>query len=241
MKRFYKSVEVQRVTGADGADGWQVTLDGRGIKTVKGSAQIVPVEPLAQELALEWRTQGEKIDPATFQLRDMVDYTIDVVAPDPEGVAHRIVAYADTDTLLYRADPEEPLFARQLEKWEPIVTAFEAREGVSLKRASGIMHVAQQPAAMKRMRDILASLDPFMLTGVETMASLAASLIVSLTAIRPDADPLALWHAASLEEEWQAQQWGRDEEAEERRAKRTEDFLKARRLARLASGDPVSE
>ena len=43
MKRFYEEVDVRKST-----DGWQVTLDGRGLKTVKGTAQIVPTEALAR-------------------------------------------------------------------------------------------------------------------------------------------------------------------------------------------------
>ena len=37
----------------------QVTLDGRGLKTVKGTAQVVPTKALAEALASEWRDQGE--------------------------------------------------------------------------------------------------------------------------------------------------------------------------------------
>ncbi len=241
MKRFYKTVDVQPVAPESGAKGWQVMLDNRAIRTVKGSAQIVPHEHLAHELAREWRDQGEVIDAATLPMRDMVDYTIDVVAPQPSAVVDGLIAYADTDTLLYRANPEEALFKRQLEMWEPIVTAFEAREGVSFKRASGIMHVRQESAALARIRDLLGAFDPFVLTGVEAMTNLAASLITGLTAIRADADPLALWRAASLEEEWQAEQWGLDEEAEARRIKRESDFLKARQLVRVSLGEPTAE
>ena len=74
------------------------------------------------------------------------------------------------------------------------------------------------------------------LAALETMTSLAASLTIGLSALEPDADPLALWQAASLEEEWQADLWGRDEEAEERRAKRTADFERAARFAKAARG-----
>lgn len=231
MRRFYKQVDVAPVEG-----GWHVTLDGRAVKTVKGAAQIVPTEALARALAAEWGAQGEKLDPQTLPLRDMVDYACDIVAPDPAPVIDKIVAYGDTDTLLYRADPDKPLFARQQELWEPITAAFEGRHGVELVRISGIIHHAQDAAAMARLREVVAAQDPFTLAALEAMASLAASLVVALSAIESDADPAALWQAASLEEEWQAEQWGRDEEAEERRANRTRDFMKAHELVRLARG-----
>jgi chaperone required for assembly of F1-ATPase len=231
MKRFYNVVSV-----AQGEGGWQVTLDGRAIKTVKGLPQIVPTKGLGQALAEEWDAQGEKIDPASLPLRDMVDYALDVVTHTRADIAGKLVAYADTDTLLYRADPDEPLYTRQQEVWEPILTAFEAREGVAFKRVSGIMHTAQDKAALATLRAKLEKLDPFALAGLEAMTSLAASLTTGMSAMEADADALALWNAASLEEEWQAEQWGRDEEAEERRAKRTKDFLRAAEFVRLSAG-----
>ncbi|MGB3469620.1 MAG: ATP12 family protein [Erythrobacter sp.] len=232
MKRFYDAVDIRKA----GEKQWQVTLDGRGLKTVQTTPQIVPHKALALALASEWRDQSEDIDPASFPLRDMVDYAIDVVTADPAAVAGKLVDYADTDTLLYRADPDEALYARQQTEWEPIVAGFEAREGVSLKRVSGIVHVRQDEAALAHLRGRLSALDPFVLVGVEAMTNLAASLITGLSAIEADAEPLTLWRAASLEEEWQADQWGRDTEAEARRARREHDFLKACEFTQLASG-----
>jgi len=231
MKRFYDDVAIR---AAD--DLWQVTLDGRGLKTVKGTAQLVPTKALALELAKEWSAQGEELDPKSFPLRDASDYAIDVVAPDPAALADKLTQYGDTDTLLYRADPDEHLYARQQEVWEPIVTALEAREGITLNRVSGIIHRDQDKAALARLRERLIGLDPFALAGLEVMTSLSASLIIGLSAhdtSNPD-EALELWRAACLEEEWQADLWGRDHEAEERRAQRQADFLSAHQLISLS-------
>lgn len=229
VKRFYKDARTQAAP-----TGWQVMLDGRGVKTVKGAAQVVPSEALAEALVQEWAAQGEELDPATLPTRDMADYAIDVVAGDLSGVAERLTAYGDTDTLLYRADPEDALFAKQHEVWEPIVTAFEAREEVALKRISGIIHRDQDADALATLRARMERLNAFELAGLEAMVSLASSLIVGLSALDPRTDVNALWRAASLEEDWQADLWGRDEEAEESRAKREEDFLRACEFTRLA-------
>nr|WP_299195140.1 ATP12 family protein [uncultured Erythrobacter sp.] len=231
MKRFYDEVGTREVAG-----GWQVTLDGRGLKTVKGTPQVVRAEALAAELAKEWSAQGEELDPKSFPLRDAVDYAIDVITPDPASIVDTITKYGDTDTLLYRADPDEHLYARQIEVWEPVVTAFETREGIKLTRVSGIIHRDQDEAAQAALRARLMRLDPLALAGVEVMTNLAASLIVGLSAYETDdpAEALALWRAACLEEEWQADLWGRDYEAEERRAKRQADFLSAHQLTLLA-------
>lgn len=231
MKRFYKTVATRQHES-----GWQVTLDGRGIRTVKGTAQILPTPALAQALAGEWDVEGETLDPRAFPLRDMADYAIDIVTAERETVIAKLITYADTDTLLYRADPDEPLWARQQEVWEPIVTAFEATHGVSLRRVSGIMHAAQDNAAMATIRALMGAFDPFTLAALETKTTLSASLTIGLSALEPGADTLALWQAASLEEEWQADLWGRDEEAEERRTRRRADFERAARFAQAARG-----
>ena len=232
MKRFYKNVDVRRQDGdqADGSGpgpGWQVTLDERGVKTVGGAAQIVPSHAIARSLAAEWEAQGQTLDPKSFVLRDLADYAIDVVARQSGDVVEKLLNYGETDTLLYRADPDEPLYARQLEIWEPIVAAFEAREGVELVRISGIVHRPQPDATMARFRKRLCDLDPFALAGMEIMASLACSLTTALNAAEPDANSEEFWDAASLEEEWQAELWGRDEEAENRRNERKAQFLTA--------------
>lgn len=231
IRRFYKDVTLGQMPG-----GFQVLLDGRGVKTVGGSPQVAPTLALAEALAAEWQRQGKTIDPASLPLRDMADYAIDMVAPDPAAVAQGLLAYAETDTLCYRADPDEPLHARQQAAWEPLLERFEAAHGLAFTRVSGVLHRPQPPATLAALHTRLLTLDPFTLVGVEAMARLAASLVTALAALDAGGEegPLALWQAACLEEQWQAELWGRDEEAEQRRGRREADFLRACAFARLA-------
>jgi chaperone required for assembly of F1-ATPase len=231
IPRFYKDVTLAEVTG-----GFQVLLDARGVKTVGGAAQLLPSRALAEALAAEWARQGEKIDPASLPLRDMADYAIDMVTPNPHACAEGLLAYAETDTLCYRADPDEPLHARQQAVWEPLLAAFEAAHAVAFTRVSGVLHRPQPPATLAVLRARLLTLDPFVLAGVEAMTKLAASLVTAVAVLdaRHEDEPRALWQAACLEEEWQAELWGRDWEAEERRERREADFLRAAAFARLA-------
>lgn len=233
MKRFYQAATV--VPADEGAgSGWRVLLDGRGIKTAAAAAQVVPTRALAEALAQEWAAQGETIDAASFPLRDLADYAIDVVMLEREDVITSLLPYAETDTLCYRADPDEPLHRRQLEVWEPVLAQAEARFGVQFTRVSGIVHRPQPAQTLATLRGEMAQLDPFALAALRMTASLAASLATGLLALEPDAEITALWNAASLEEEWQADLWGRDWEAEERRAGRAEAFALAARFASLA-------
>lgn len=232
MKRFYKDVAVE---SADG--GFRVTLDGRPIRTQGGAAQVVPGRALADAMVAEWRAQGEAIDPKGFAFRDLADFALDHVAPDAAAAAARLLPFAETDTLCYRADPDEPLYRRQEELWEPLVQAAEARHGIRLERVCGVVHRPQPPETLAKLRATLEALDPFTLAALETLTRLAASLTIGLLAIEPDADPDALFAAANCEQYWQAELWGWEWQAEEDRARRLEAFRQAARFAGLARAD----
>lgn len=229
MKRFYREA-----AAVEGPDGWHVALDGRRVKTQGGNVLVLPNEVLAQLLAAEWAAQGEEIDPRGFAMRDLADYALDVVAADKPAAIAALMRYAETDTLCYRADPDEPLWKRQQEMWEPLLSACEAREGIRLQRVSGVIHRAQDPGALAILKARLETIDYLTLAALTTLTSLGASLVVGLAALEADADGEALWDAANLEEEWQAERWGRDAEAMERAAKRKAGFLAAIRFAAAA-------
>ena len=205
MKRFWKDTGVIEAPG-----GFGVHLDGRRVRTQGGRDQVVPSRDLALAMAAEWADQGETLDPARFVLRDLADFAIDVIAPDPAPIRAAILRFAETDTLCYRADPDEPLAKRQAEVWDPILHAAETRWQVRFVSVAGIIHRAQPPETLDRLDRVLAACDPF------TLAALNA-----------------LWRAAQLEELWQAELWGQDAEAESRRARHQAAFIAAARFAAL--------
>ena len=229
MKRFWKEAAVEPADG-----GWRVTLDGRPIRTQGGNPQVVPTRALAEALAEEWRAQGEEIDPRGFPLRDLADYAIDHVHPGRAAAIARLVPYAETDTLCYRADPDEALYRRQRELWDPLLAGLEARHGVRLEPVSGIVHRAQPEPAMAALRAALLDEDAFTLSALHALAPLAASLTVALAALEPGADPAALFDAANCEHDCQAELWGWDAEAERARAAKLAAFEAAAKFARLA-------
>lgn len=231
MKRFYKTTGIEQVDGA-----WRLVLDGRPIKTVGGRAQLVPTERLAKALAAEWEAQGEDIALELFILRDMADYAIDVVGSDRPAAIRALLAYAETDTLCYRADDGEALHDRQLVVWEPLLVAAERRWDIRFERIGGVIHQVQPPETLARFEAELAVLGDFALAALRNTAGLAASLVIGLAALEPDADPHALWDAANLEEDWQVELWGKDWEAMELREKRFGAFAAAMRFAELARG-----
>jgi len=229
MKRFYREVTV-----AQDEPGWRVLLDGRGIKTAGGRAQVVPTRALAEALAEEWSQQGEELDQDAFTLRHLADFAIDIVAPCRDEAVRMLLPFAETDTLCYRAEPGEALHRRQLEVWEPLLAEAEARWDVHFTRIGGIIHQHQPPETLARMHAALMTYCDFTLAALNQLANLSASLIVALAALDTKAEPEALWAAANLEEDWQTSLWGEDAEAAARRDRRFAEFAAALRFGALA-------
>lgn len=231
MKRFYREA---RAAPLD--QGWHVQLDGRPLKTQAGNPQIVPSRLLAEALAAEWAAQGDEIDPAGFVLRDLADHAIDVAGPERPALVTDLLRYAETDTLCYRAEPGEPLLERQEAVWEPLLSSAEQAYGVRFERIGGVIHRPQPAATLARMRTELEAHDAFAIAALLPLTTLSASLVIGLTALRGGTEPATLWDAANLEEDWQAEQWGIDSEAAQRRARRLGSFAAAARFAALARG-----
>ncbi|MDG2002530.1 MAG: ATP12 family protein [Novosphingobium sp.] len=232
MKRFYKEASVSQGDG-----GWQVLLDGRSIRTAAGKPQLLPTRQLAEAMAGEWASQGEKLDPKTFPLRDLADFALDSVSADRATTIAELVRYSEGDTLCYRADAGEPLHQRQIASWEPLLASAEQRWDVHFSRIEGIVHQPQPAETLSRMEAVLVAQSDFTLAALRMMASLAASLVIALAATSEDADAETLWAAANLEEDWQAEQWGRDNEAQVLRQTRLEAFALAMRFAALAKSE----
>ena len=231
MKRFYKEASIGET---EGGQAWRVLLDGRPIKTAGGRPQVVPTRALAEALAAEWTAQGEQIDARSFHLRDLADFAVDAVSDAREQTIRDLLPYAETDTLCYRAEPGEAFHERQLAVWEPLLAEAETRYDVHFTRISGIIPKPQPAETLARIELALAAESDFSLAALKMLSSLAASLVIAMSAIRPGADAEALWKAANLEEDWQVELWGEDWEAAEHRAARFEAFKLAMRLAELS-------
>ena len=140
MKRFWVSAGLEPCEG-----GYRITLDGRPIRTQGGRPQIVPTAALAEAMAEEWSIQGEKVAPEGFAYRDLADFAIDHVRPDRAGTIAALMRYAETDTLCYRADPDDALYRRQRELWgwDPEAERDRARKLAAFEAAAEFARLAR--------------------------------------------------------------------------------------------------
>ena len=207
-KRFWQAANVAEVGG-----GFGVALDGRPVKTPAKAGLVVPSRALAQGIAAEWDAQEKEIKPETMPLTRAANAAIDKVAVQFTEVADMLAAYGDSDLTCYRATEPAGLIERQAEAWDPLLDWAGQRFGARLKPTQGVMHVAQAPGSLKLVSAPLYEMTEFELTAMHDLVSLSGSLVIGLAAFE-DAFSLAdLWTWSRIDERWQEELWGEDDEA----------------------------
>lgn len=222
MKRFYKTASV---TGEAAPHG--VALDGRPVRTPARAALALPTRALAEAVAGEWNGQGEQILPRSMPLTGLANAAIDRVAADTGGFADTLARFAESELLAYRADAPPALVARQMAEWDPWLAWARARYDIDFRLATGILHVAQPPATLKRVRAAYRAFDAFRLAALNPVVTISGSAIVGLAVAEGRIDATEAWAIGHLDELWQAEQWGKDPLAEAGHAERQGDLAAA--------------
>lgn len=228
MKRFWRQAATIR-----GNDGWAVELDGKPIRTPERNLLLVPTEQLAQAITEEWNASGETVDPRSMPLTGFANAAIDRVAADPEGFAAALAKYGEADLACYRAESPGSLSARQEESWDELLAWARRRFDVDFCTSSGIVHVAQPEATVHRLAHAVSSVDAFHLAGLSPLVTIGGSLVAALAVLEGHLPPADAWHAVTIDEQWQREQWGADAEAEAALEARRSDFFAAARFLEL--------
>ncbi|MCV2446786.1 ATP12 family chaperone protein [Paracoccus sp. DMF] len=228
-RRFWKAASV-RPAGA----GWEVVLDDRPLRTPGKQPLVLPTEALARALAAEWDAQADVIDPNRMPLTRAANSAIEKVAPQFHDVATMLAEYGGTDLLSYRADAPEELARAQAEGWDPLIDWAATELRAPLRITHGVIPVPQDPAALLKLHAEVAALDAFGLTALHDLVTLPGSLVLGLAVIRGRIDAETAHALSRIDEEFQAQRWGRDEEADAAAAARLAAMRDSERFWQLS-------
>lgn len=234
-KRFYKQAEV-----AETPDGFAVTLDGKPVRTPTGKPLAAPNREIAEGIVAEWNAQGETIDPLTMPLTRFANSVIEGVIGRTELVSDDAAKYLGSDLLFYRARHPEALVAREAELWDPVVFWAAENLGAHFILSEGVVHVTQPEAAIKAARAAFPG-DPWSIAAFHVITCITGSALLALALLHGARDPDQVWAAAHVDDDWNSEKWGVDEEVAARRAARLVDFRAAADiLKRMAASSSAS-
>lgn len=229
-KRFWTEVSV-----VPEQDGFAIRLDGRAVKTPAKAALIVPSDPLAQAIAAEWAQVEGKVNPNVMPFTRSANAAIDKVSVQFDEVALMLAAYGGSDLLCYRADGPEALIARQNAGWLPLLDWIEESFAVRLQTTVGLMPVAQDPKALNAIAAPLFSATAFELTAIHDLVALSGSLVLALAVLNRKTTPHEAWDLSRIDEHFQAEQWGADEEAQQMEETKRTAFFHAADLYQMVN------
>lgn len=230
MKRFWAKAEA---TETD--QGFAIALDGRPVKTPAKTSLVVPSRALADTIAAEWDAQEEIVNPEAMPFSRLANSAIDKVSLQHGAVAEMVAEYGGSDLLCYRADAPQGLVDRQSEAWDPLLAWIDETHGIALNLQTGVMPTAQPDDSLAKMHVLTAAMPPFTLTAFHELVTLPGSWIIGFAALNNHVSAETLWTAAHIDEIWQAEHWGEDEEALAARVVKRDAFLTALRFAKMVT------
>ena len=225
-KRFYTAAGV-----AEAAGSFAITLDEKPVRTPSGRPLAAPTREIADVIAAEWEAQQEFIDPLSMPMTRLANSVVDAVVDRVEAITDDVARYLGTDLLFYRAGHPEALVAREAAHWDPIVFWAAETLGAHFILAEGIVHVRQPEPAIAAARAALPG-DPWSIAAVHVVTTLTGSALLALALLRGKLDADQVWNAAHVDEDWNIEQWGVDEEVAARRRARLVDFTAAAHVIR---------
>ncbi|MDA9008644.1 ATPase [Alphaproteobacteria bacterium] len=228
MKKFYKSAESKPVEG-----GYGVFLDGRPLRTNAKKPLVLPTDALAAAIAEEWRVQDEKIKPQTMPIMTLASTAIDLIAEDRDGKVAEISKYGETDLICYYADAPKDLVKTQRSTWEPLHAWSNDELNAPLISTDSIIAVPQADASLVNLKNRVDAMSHWQIAVMQELVSITGSLVIALALDAQHLSPEQAIEASQLEENFQAENWGEDEEEAEVRGQKSQDLHSAVNFLRL--------
>ena len=226
-KRFWAKAEVEACDG-----GFTIRLDARPVKTPAKAAFVVPSLGMAQACSAEWDAQTGVIRPDTMPMTRYANSAIDKVARQHADVVGIVAAYGETDLLCYRATEPEALLVRQSAAWDVhldwAATALDAR----LQVTQGVIPIPQDAASLSNLHRLTAALNPFQLAPFHDFVAITGSLILGFAMARDRLTADEAFTLSRIDEHWQAEFWGQDEDAAQMESGKRAALSEAQRFFR---------
>jgi chaperone required for assembly of F1-ATPase len=228
-KRLYDKVAI----GREGSL-FTVLLGGRPVRTPEKSILRLPTAALAAAVGNEWLAQGETLRPETMPLTRLAATALERIGPRRQGIVDAVVGYAGSDLLCYRAEAPDDLVVLQQRTWQPLLDWAAKRWGARMAVGAGVVPIEQPPSAIDALRQAVDQANDLELAALSCVVQASGSIVVGLAVLDDHIDAETAFATALLDEQYQAERWGIDAEAERRRQDIASDIRAAASFLSLA-------
>ena len=222
MKKFWKTVEVSELT----TDSYQILLDKKILKTPMQNDLIFPNYRIAYETSLEWDINSDELDTDEMILFGIFSTAIDRVIKDRDLYINETMKFVDTDLICYKADKPDELVELQNKHWDPILLIIKNYIGEEIQVFTGIMPGTQNIQVHNKIKKLIQNFSDIELSIFYRFTNIIGSIFISLSLIKGDVLKKQVCKLCFLDELWQAENWGVEEEAAKKRDKVSKEIKK---------------
>ncbi len=208
IKRFYKTATVVCENSA-----YEIHLDDNVLRTPQKTIVASPHRAWCTALAKEWNAQGEHIDPSRMPLTRIMNSALDQVANNRDHVVEELTAFARTDQIYHEAEQPDVLVTHQRESWQPVRDWAAHDLDVELVVARGVIAARQPDQSIASVRRHVAKHDNMQLAALHMATKLCGSVVLALALSAGRISGEEAWGLSRIDETWQIDNWGEDEEA----------------------------
>ena len=172
--RAYKVVGVCRAA----ARGFNVTLDGRVLRTPAQQDLTLPTEQLAWAIASEWDSQGKKLAPHTMPLMKLATTAVDQAEEIRPAMTDSMIRILNADAACMRSD-EPVLAAKEAAAFDPLLTWLKTDLELPLSVTESLS-LDHPEGTVERAAAMIADADAWDLSGLDSLASSCKSFALAL-------------------------------------------------------------
>jgi len=219
MKKFWKTIEIKKVSSKE----FYILLDNKKLKTPQKNELILSNHLMAKEVLREWDQRSDIINTDDLVFYGLLSTAIDRVSEEKNSYINDIINFIDTDLICYRADNPIDLVSFQNKQWDPIISLIEKYINTKVSVFKGVMPSQQSSKVHHRFKNLIVELSDVQISVLHRITNLVGSVFLSLCILKKDLTNKQAFELSFLDELWQAENWGYEEDASEKRKKiRTE-------------------
>lgn len=213
-QRFYKHVDVKIVPDdKQNQNLYEVTLDGKTLKTPGRNQLLLPNYSIAAAIAAEWDSQSDRnkgIQPVSMPLMSIASTAIDQIQDNPSHARETCFKYLPTDTALYLTKEDDRLLLKkQRQHLQPIVKWLSKKLDIELKLKHDMYGRINHPEITKqKIINVIHQLDHFALTCLQGATMECKSVLLGIAYLFRHINLEQAKTASRLEEEFQVEIWG---------------------------------
>ena len=213
MKKFWKKVEVVEIF----TNTYQIQLDNKILKTPMKKDLMFLNYQLASETSKEWDINGNIINTDGMIFYGLVSTAIDKITKNRNLFINQILSFIDTDLICYRAGTPNELVQLQNKRWNPIISIIEKYTGFRLETFIGVMPSKQKKVVHLKVKQLVNEFSDLEISALHRITNLTGSIFLSLCILNGDLSNSDAFEFSFLDELWQVENWGDEEEASKKR------------------------